>query len=122
MSKRYAIANTPEVHQLKTELASCKQDSLEVVEFWNKLMGFWSELDNYTKIPHCTCGKCECKIGDKIMKMVDEGKAHQFLMGLKDESFSTMHNQILPRDLLPQLDDIFNIIQQEENHKRVMMD
>ena len=39
LRKRYAVANTPKIHQLKTELAACKQGSLEVVEFYSKLMG-----------------------------------------------------------------------------------
>ena len=85
-------------------------------------MALWSELDNYTKVPHCTCGKCECKIGERISQMLDEGKTHQFLMGLNDESFGYVRSQILAREPLPPLDEIFNIIQQEENHKRLMME
>ena len=37
--KRYAVANAPKIHQLKTDLASCKQGGLEVVEFYSRLMG-----------------------------------------------------------------------------------
>ena len=33
LRKCYAIGNTPKVHQLKTALASCKQEGLEVVDF-----------------------------------------------------------------------------------------
>ena len=117
LRKRYANGNTPRVHQLKTTLASSKQEGLEVVKFHNKLMALWSELDNYTKIPHCTCGKSECKIGERIVKKVDEGKIHQFLMGLNDESFGNVRSPIIAREPLPPLDEIFNIIQQEENHK-----
>ena len=90
LNKRYAIANAPKIHQLKANLASCKQEELEVVEFYNELMEMLSELENYAKIPHCTCGKCECGTGSKVLKMVDEEKTHQFLMGLNDESFSTV--------------------------------
>ena len=43
-------------------------------------------------------------------------------MGLKKESFANVHSQILAHDPLPPLDTIFNIIQQEENHKRIMME
>jgi len=39
LSKRYAIANTPKIHQLKSDLASCKQGGLDVIEFDSKLMG-----------------------------------------------------------------------------------
>ena len=95
------MANVPNIHQLKTDLASCKQGNLEVVEFYTKLMGMWSELENYAKMPHCTCGKCECAIGNKIVKMVEDEKVHQVLMGLNDDTFFAIHNQVLALDPLP---------------------
>ena len=42
-------------------------------------------------------------------------------MGLNDDLYSTLRSQILALDPLPSLDKIFNMTQQEENHKRVMM-
>jgi len=42
-------------------------------------------------------------------------------MGLEDEAHSTIRSQILALDPLPSLDKIFNIIQQEENHKRLIL-
>jgi len=88
LSKGYAIANTPKIQQLKIDLASCKQGGSEVVEFYYKLMGIWSKLENYAKVPYCTWGKCEYGVGKKVVKMIDEERAHQFLMGLNDERFS----------------------------------
>ena len=38
LSKWYAIANTPKIHQLKINLASYKQGDSEVIEFYSKLM------------------------------------------------------------------------------------
>ena len=34
LRKRYAVANTPKIHQLKAEIAACQQGGLEVVEFY----------------------------------------------------------------------------------------
>ena len=45
------------------------------------------------------------------MKMVEEERTHQFLMGLNNESFSTMRTQILARNPIASLDEIFNIVQ-----------
>ena len=45
---------------------------------------------------------------------------HIILMGLNDDLYSTIRSQILALDPLPPLDKIFNITQQEENHRRVM--
>ena len=72
------MKNAPEIHQLKTDLALCKQGGLEVVEFYSKLIGMWCELENHVRMPHCTCGKCDCGIQGNIMKIVDEEKTHQF--------------------------------------------
>ena len=45
IQKRYSVPNVPEIHQLKAEIASCKQRNLEVVEFFTKLMGFGMSLE-----------------------------------------------------------------------------
>jgi len=121
LRKRYAIPNTPKIHQLKTDIAACKQGGLEVVEFYSKLMGMWSELNNYVKIPRCTCGKCECDVGGKVARLMEEEHTHQFLMGLEDECYATVKSQVLAMDPLPSLDRIFNMIQQEEHHKSLML-
>jgi len=73
-----------------------------MIEFYSKLMGIWSEPQNYAKMPHCTYGKCACGVGNKIVKMIEEEKMHQFLMGLGDEYFLTNQSQVL--------DTIFNMV------------
>jgi len=42
-------------------------------------------------------------------------------MGLNDENFSTIRNQVLALDPLAPLDTIFNMFQQKENYKKVMI-
>ena len=81
----------------------------------------WSELRNYIKILKCNCGKCECNVGSKVVKKVEEEQTHQFLIGLDDETYADVRSQILALDPLPSLDQIFSMVQQEENHKRLMM-
>ena len=61
LHKCYAVANTPKIHQLKTDFAACKQGGLEVADFYSKLMGMWSELENYAKVPQCTCGSANAR-------------------------------------------------------------
>ena len=109
------VPNIPTIHRLKTKIASCKQNKQDVVDFLSKLMGLWNELDNYVKIPACTCGAIA-----KIAKFMEEDKVHQFLMGLDDDSFSTVWSQVLALEPLPSLDKSYNMVQQEENHKSMM--
>ena len=95
LKKHYSVSNTPKIHQLKTKLAECKQGGSKVVEFFSKLVGLQSELENQVRFPHCMCGKCKCKIGEQLVKTIEEEKAHQFLIGLNDEVYATIRGQIL---------------------------
>ena len=52
MKKRYAMANTPKIHQLKANIANCKQGDLDVGDFYSKLMHLWNELSNLVKFPY----------------------------------------------------------------------
>ena len=85
--KRFSIPNVPRIHQLKSTIASCRQEGQEVMDFFSPLMSLWNELGNYTKVPSCTCGPAET-----MAKMLEQKKGHQFLMGLNDESFSTIRS------------------------------
>ena len=117
IQKRYAVPKIPKIHMLKAEIASCKQNKQDIVDFFSKLVGLWNELDGYIKILARTCGAAA-----KITKLLEEDKVHQFLMGLDDEPYSVMRSQILAMDPLPSLDKIYNMVQQEEHHKSVMAD
>jgi len=55
---RFLIANRPRVHQLKAELADCKQKGLSIVAYYGKLKLLWDELMDYEQYPSCNCGKC----------------------------------------------------------------
>ena len=113
--KPYSVSNVPRIHQLKAEIASSKQGNMDVVDFFSKLMSLWIELDNYVKRPMCTC-----KATEEFMKLIADDKAHQFLMGLDDDLYSTIRSQILAMDSFPSLDRMFIMVRQEETHKRMM--
>ena len=65
LKKRYSVANTPKIHQLKADIANCKQWKLKVGEFYSKLTNLWNELGNHIKIPTCTCSGCKYGVGEK---------------------------------------------------------
>ena len=73
-------------------MADCKQGGLDVVEFYNKLVGLWSKLNNHVKIPYCTCKGCQCGVSSMIARMFDEEKSYQFLMGLSDEIYGQIRS------------------------------
>ena len=120
LKKRCTVANAPKIHQLKANIAACKEGSLDVVEFYSKLSSLWSELGNFVKIPHCTCTGCKCDARSTYIAMAEDEKTHQFLMGLNNDLYSPLRSQILAMEPLPTLDRIFNIMLQEEHHKNMV--
>ena len=104
------MASTPKIHQLKTDIVASKKEGLDQFEFYSKLMGVWSELSNYVKIPQCTYGKCDYDVGSKVLKMIKDERTHQFLLGLSDEMHANIRSQVLALDPLPSLDRIFNMV------------
>ena len=84
-------------------------------------MNLWTELNNLVKVPMCTCSGCRCGVSSQILAMYKEDNAQHVLMGLNDDLYSTLRNQILALDLLPTLDRIFNMTQQEESDKKVII-
>ena len=76
LKKCYAMANTPKIHQLKANIANCKQGDLDVGEFFAKLNNLWNELANLIKVPMCTCKGCECGVRSRIMGMYEEDRTH----------------------------------------------
>jgi len=36
LKKRYVLANTPKIHQLKADIANCKQRELDIGDFYSK--------------------------------------------------------------------------------------
>ena len=90
---------------MKAEIASCKQNKQDIVDFFSKLIGLWNELDGYVKILACTCGAVAI-----IAKLLEEDKVYQFLMGLDDEPYSIVRSQMLAVDPLPSMDKIYNML------------
>ena len=50
IKKLYAMANTPKVHQLKPNIANCKQGDLKVGKLYCKLENLCNELVNFVKV------------------------------------------------------------------------
>ena len=120
LKRRYSAVNLPKIHQLKATIANYKQESLDIGDFYNKLSKLWNELNHHVKVLICTCEGCQCGAGKKLIQMYEEDRAHQFLMGLHDAEFSSVRSQLLVQDSLPPLDKIFDVVMQEENHRKIM--
>lgn len=93
LKRRFSIGNAVRVHQLRAELAACKQEGSTVLEYYGRLSSKWEELLSYKPLPTCTCGA-----STKISQDYEEEKVHMFLMGLDDARFGNVCTNIIGMD------------------------
>lgn len=111
LKKRFSVGNAVRVHQLKSELAACKQNGASVMDYFGRLSLKWEELLNYKPLPTCTCGASE-----KISQEYEEEKVHTFLMGLDDARFGNVCTNIIGLEPLPDLNSVYQRVVREERH------
>ncbi|XP_013607528.1 PREDICTED: uncharacterized protein LOC106314139 [Brassica oleracea var. oleracea] len=109
LKKRFSVGNAVRVHQLRAELAACKQDGSSVMDYFGRLVLKWEELVRYKPIPQCTCGASE-----KFVAEYEEEKVHTFLMGLDDACFGNVCTNIIGMDPLPDLNSVYQLVVREE--------
>ena len=110
LKKRFSVGSAVRVHQLKAELASCKQDMSSVMDYFGRLSQKWEELLNCKPLP--TCG---CEASDMYAKEYEVEKVHQFLMGFGEARYDNMCTNIIGMETLPDLNSVYQRVVREEN-------
>ncbi|XP_074318247.1 uncharacterized protein LOC141655047 [Silene latifolia] len=114
IEQRFSVENGPKLHRIKGFVASCKQnDNESIAEYYGRLKRLWDELDKYDKNPICSCGACKCGINKQLEAKHDQGKLHDFLLGLGSD-YSTVSSNLLLQEPLPSLNKAYSILIQEE--------
>ncbi|XP_060216707.1 uncharacterized protein LOC132644147 [Lycium barbarum] len=88
--EQFVVINRPQMHQLKAELAECKQKGRTIVDYYGKLTKLWEKLKNYEQILTFKCGKCTFNVGTALEPNREEEKVHLFLMGLDKAMYGTI--------------------------------
>jgi hypothetical protein len=110
LQQRYSHSYGTRVHHLNQAIASLKQESLSVSDYFTHLKGLWDEFLNYRPIPSCTCGaKCVCGLSKTLIEYQHYDYVHSFLMGL-NETFAIVRGQILLMEPLPGINKVFSQI------------
>ncbi|KAA8547359.1 hypothetical protein F0562_003777 [Nyssa sinensis] len=87
-------------------LSSLQQTTNSVHDYYNRMKQIWDEL-----------GHLQQSIDLKaLQQQADDEKVFQFLLGLND-SFASLHTQILAMDQLPPIGKVFSILFQEEQQR-----
>jgi len=111
LKRRFSIGNSVRVHQLRSELAACKQDGSSVLDYFGRLSSKWEELLSYKTLPACTCGASA-----KVSQDYEEEKVHMFLMKLDDARFHNVCTNIIGTYPLPDLNSVESCARRKASH------
>lgn len=89
LEERFGKESAPRAYELKRELTTMRQDSASVSAYFTKMRSIWDKIQSVSPIPKCTCGKCTCNLGKRLMESKEKERIYEFLMGL-DEAFGTL--------------------------------
>ena len=103
------------IFEVKTKISSTKQGRSTITEYYNKMKGLWLELDYYHAI------KMVCsEDATTLSQIFERHRIIEFLAGLNPE-FDQVRIQVLDRDILPNLNEVFAIIRSEGNQRCAML-
>jgi len=96
------------IFEIKTKISSTKHGSLTITVYYNKMNGYWFELDHYQDI------KMVCSEDTATLTSIFErDKIVEFLASL-NAKYDQVRVQVLGREKLPSLHEVFSIISSEE--------
>ncbi|XP_071714667.1 uncharacterized protein [Rutidosis leptorrhynchoides] len=115
LQEHYSQLDGHRIYQLTNDIAHLKQIDCVVEIYYQKLKGFWDELDALESPYTCTCS-CTCENGKTNGERDQRKRLMQFLMGL-DECYSIIRGQILLMQPLPMVAKAYSMIRQEEKQR-----
>ncbi|XP_070040934.1 uncharacterized protein [Nicotiana tomentosiformis] len=114
LNNRYGAVNRTKVFELKRQLASTYQGSIDIGSYFNKLKKFGMHWGLCA--PHAN--SCVCTAKEGLQKEKEEDKVHQFLIGL-NEVYVGVRINLLIMQPLPSLYGMYNILLQDEKQRQV---
>lgn len=109
LKERLSVGNKVRVHQIKSQLASCRQDGQTVLEYYGRLSALWEESQTYQTVISFSRGAASAFAKEK-----EEENIQQFVMGLNDSRFGGLCTGIVAADPSPTLGKLYPIVVREE--------
>jgi len=104
-------------YELENRILKTKQRALSVTAYYMSLKGLWAELDQYYDYQNFKMGCNEESA--TLTQFVERSRIFKFLSGLNFE-FDQIRVEILSKDKLPSLLEVFKIVRGEESLARVL--
>ena len=119
LKARFSSGDDTCVHQLRADIAPCKQDGQAVEVYYGKLKVLWDDLSVFEAYFNCCCGSDVCPLMKKFCKTQEKILIHEFLMGLDKSRFGTARSNLLSRLGEYNIKTVYSQITQEERHLEV---
>ncbi|XP_071740258.1 uncharacterized protein [Rutidosis leptorrhynchoides] len=123
LKETYDKIDTCIIFNLHQQINTLKQNDYTLSEYYHKFNTLWKQYDAMVSSPDCTCGTtaCTCEAATSHKEHKKMIKLMQFLMGLSDE-YTTIRSNILLRDSVLDVKEVYAIISREESHKGISND
>ncbi|XP_022033109.1 uncharacterized protein LOC110934232 [Helianthus annuus] len=82
LRERFGEESAPRAYELKQKIAITRQDGTSVSTYYTRLRALWDESQSIQSFPRCSCNKCTCELGKKIVEHIEKERLYEFLMGL----------------------------------------
>lgn len=114
LSTRFHITNIPRSYHLSQQIWSLQQGSMDLATYHTTLKTLWDELDGANCVS--TCRTCDCC--KATATQLNHAKVIKFLAGL-NESYSVIRSQIIMKKHIPELSEIYNLLDQDFNQRTI---
>lgn len=114
LATRFHITNLPRSYQLSQQIWSLQQGSMDLATYYTTLKTLWDELDSANCVD--SCHNCDCC--KAMNKKAEQSKIVKFLAGL-NESYAIIRSQIIMKKNVPDLSEIYNLLDQDFNQKNL---
>ncbi|RDY12087.1 hypothetical protein CR513_03164, partial [Mucuna pruriens] len=102
-------------YDIKSKIFNSRQGTLSVTEYYGTLNELWIELDQYQGLKMCKADSVA------YTRLIERGRIFKFLHGLNFE-YDPIRVQILGKEKLPSLSEVFFIVRSEETRRSIMLD
>lgn len=113
LKERFDKINGSRLYQLHRNIFTLTQGVFSVSVYYTKLKNLWDEYDSILPPPNCDCYKAK-----EYVEQLQYQRLLQFLMGLND-SYSQARGQILMINTLPNVNQAYALIIQDESQKEI---
>nr|XP_019703303.1 uncharacterized protein LOC109505287 [Elaeis guineensis] len=108
--------NSAQAFEIRSQLCQLRQENLSITEYATELKHLSFEADYYrTFVPQCSIDV------DGFQKYLEEERVQNFLYGLNPK-YESVRVQLLARDMIPSLGQVFSTVLSEETWRRVTSD